>query len=178
MDIEGKVVKKWFGKTIIRYGSIHINTEVTLMSNHRSVAKLSYSDAQRVIDGQSLGNLSTDPAQNPSSIEHDINLLQSLAKKVRNQRFQNGTLSLESLTLSFKLGEDGFPIDCGQYERSEANTLIEEVCRLFSQSSSLLRIPLVSSCCWSTLQSLSKLLFIFQNKHCYADMIHQLSADW
>jgi len=178
MDIEGKVVKKWFGKTIIRYGSIHINTEVTLMSNHRSVAKLSYSDAQRVIDGQSLGNLSTDPAQNPSSIEHDINLLQSLAKKVRNQRFQNGTLSLESLTLSFKLGEDGFPIDCGQYERSEANTLIEEVCRLFSQNSSLLRIPLVSSCCWSTLQSLSKLLFIFQNKHCYADMIHQLSADW
>jgi protein SSD1 len=67
-----------------------------------------------------------DPAQS-SSIEHDINLLQSLAKNLKNQRFHNGTLGLESLTLSFKLDEDGFPTDCGQYERTEANSLVEEV---------------------------------------------------
>jgi len=71
-----------------------------------------------------------DPAQSSSSIEHDISLLQSLAKKLRNQRFQSGTLCLESLTLSFNLNEDGFPTDCGQYERTEANTLVEEVCDL------------------------------------------------
>lgn len=111
------------------------------MGKHRSIAKLAYSDAQRVIDGQSLGNLSTDSAHSSSSIEHDINLLQSLAKNVRNQRFQNGTLSLESLTLSFKLGEDGFPTDCGQYERSEANTLVEEVCSLSSQGLSSTNNP-------------------------------------
>ncbi|KAF8974509.1 hypothetical protein BDZ97DRAFT_29165 [Flammula alnicola] len=109
MDSEANVLSKWYGKAIIR-----------------SVAKLAYSDAQRVIDGQPLGDLIADPTHNASDVSYDITLLQGLAKKLRAQRFQNGTLSLESLTLSFKLDEDGLPTDCGQYERTQANTMIEE----------------------------------------------------
>ncbi|KAF8205029.1 SSD1 protein [Pholiota molesta] len=109
MDSEAKVLDKWYGKTIIR-----------------SVAKLAYSDAQRVIDGQQLGDLVTDPSHSSADVSHDITLLQSLAKKLRAQRFQSGTLSLESLKLSFTLDENGLPTDCGQYERKEANTMIEE----------------------------------------------------
>lgn len=109
MDNDAKVLKKWYGKTIIR-----------------STAKLTYPDAQRVINGQSLGDLSVDPTHSSSDIERDITSLQNLAKKLRTKRFENGALSLESLTLSFKLDDTGLPTDCGQYERTEANTLIEE----------------------------------------------------
>jgi len=62
-----------------------------------------------------------------SAIQSDVKLLQSLAKKLRTQRFRNGALSLESLSLSFKLDDNGLPVDCGQYERCDANYMIEEV---------------------------------------------------
>jgi protein SSD1 len=92
-----------------------------------SAAKLAYQDAQRVIDGKPLGNAQIDAAHGASRIEKDINTLQGLASKLRARRFQNGTLGLEDLSLSFKLDENGLPIDCGQYERTEANYLVEEV---------------------------------------------------
>ncbi|KAF9057619.1 hypothetical protein BJ165DRAFT_1335477 [Panaeolus papilionaceus] len=109
MDSEAKVVKKWFGKTIIK-----------------STAKLAYSDAQRVIDGQSLGEAKVESSELASQIEQDIIVLRNLAEKLRSQRFKNGALSLESPSLSFTLDENGYPTDCDQYDRTEANTLIEE----------------------------------------------------
>ncbi|KAJ3513274.1 hypothetical protein NLJ89_g3039 [Agrocybe chaxingu] len=109
MDSDAKVLKKWFGKTIIR-----------------SAAKLSYSDAQRAIDGHPLGVVQVDPSHQSSDIEHDIRRMNILAKHLRANRFQSGALSLETPTLSFQLEENGLPVDCGQYERREANTMIEE----------------------------------------------------
>lgn len=113
----------------LSFGTCPGNSLTILWTNtsSSSVAKLAYSDAQRVIDGQQLGDLVTDPSHNSADVSHDITLLQSLAKKLRAQRFQSGTLSLESLKLSFTLDENGLPTDCGQYERKEANTMIEEV---------------------------------------------------
>ena len=71
-----------------------------------------------------------DAAHGASRIENDINILHSLASKLRVRRFQEGTLGLEVLSLAFKLDENGLPIDCGQYKRTEANYLVEEVgCR-------------------------------------------------
>lgn len=93
------------------------------------MAKLAYSDAQRVIDGQALGDVVKDSAQSTADIEQDILALQNLAQKLRARRFENGTLSLESLKLTFELDDNGLPVDCGQYVRKEANTLIEEVGR-------------------------------------------------
>ncbi|TFK43480.1 hypothetical protein BDQ12DRAFT_622451 [Crucibulum laeve] len=109
MNNDARVIKKWFGKTVIR-----------------SAAKLAYQDAQNVIDGNALGEVSVAPEHEKTHIEQDITILQSLAKKLRDQRFQNGALSLESLRLSFSLDDNGMPSDCGQYERSDANFLIEE----------------------------------------------------
>ncbi|RDB22631.1 Virulence protein SSD1 [Hypsizygus marmoreus] len=109
MSKDAKIVKKWFGKTIIR-----------------SAAKLSYQDAQNVIEGKILGGVSVAPEHSASDIEHDIRVLEDLAKKLRAQRFANGTLSLDSLRLAFKLDDNGTPVDCGQYEQTDANSLIEE----------------------------------------------------
>lgn len=109
MNKEAKVVNKWFGKTIIR-----------------SASKLSYMDAQNVIEGKVLGGVVVSPEHNASDIEHDIRILDDLAKKLRAQRFENGTLCLDSLRLQFKLGDTGLPVDCWQYQRVDANDLIEE----------------------------------------------------
>ena len=128
MTKDARVVKKWFGKTIIRsvcviiYYSAGINISIV-----RSAARLSYQDAQNVIEGKVLGGVAVAPEHNASDIEHDIRNLEELAKKLREQRFENGTLSLESLRLSFDLDEDGIPVDCGQYRQTDANFLVKEV---------------------------------------------------
>ncbi|KAH7914175.1 SSD1 protein [Hygrophoropsis aurantiaca] len=106
---DGRVTNKWFGKTIIR-----------------SAAKLSYADAQNVIDGHLLSEVPVAPEHAASAIEHDIKVLNSIAKQLRSRRFQDGALSLSSLRLSFELDENGLPVDCGQYETTDANELVEE----------------------------------------------------
>ncbi|KAF9075734.1 SSD1 protein [Rhodocollybia butyracea] len=106
---EAKIIKKWFGKTVIR-----------------SAAQLSYDDAQDVIEGKSLGEVPVIPAHGAGDIEHDIKILHGLSKKLRQERFDNGTLSLESLQLQFKLDYNGIPVDCWQHERTDANDLIQE----------------------------------------------------
>lgn len=88
---------------------------------------MSYSDAQNVIEGQVLGGVAVAPEHDAKDIEHDIKILDDLAKKLRASRFENGTLSLESLRLEFQLDDNGLPTDCGQHVRADANDLIEEV---------------------------------------------------
>lgn len=92
----------------------------------RSAAKLAYTDAQKVIEGQTLGGVAVTPEHDAADIAHDIKILEGLAKNLRAERFKNGALSLESLRLSFKLDDNGLPSDCGQYTRTDANELVEE----------------------------------------------------
>jgi protein SSD1 len=107
---EAKVIKKWFGKTVIK-----------------SAAKLSYGVVQGVLDGKPLGDVSVASEHEVSSVENDIALLYQLAKVLRERRFQNGALRLESPHLSFKLNDKGLPVDCSQRVHTEANALVEEV---------------------------------------------------
>ncbi|KAG6816929.1 hypothetical protein H0H87_001631 [Tephrocybe sp. NHM501043] len=106
---DAKIVNKWFGKTIIK-----------------SAAQLSYSDAQNIIEGKGLGSVPVAPEHEARDIEHDVRNLQDIAQKLRAFRFENGTLSLESLKLSFDLDDNGLPSDCGQYKRTDANFVVEE----------------------------------------------------
>ncbi|EIM88459.1 RNB-domain-containing protein [Stereum hirsutum FP-91666 SS1] len=109
MTKDARVTKKWFGKTIIK-----------------SAAKLTYNNAQDVIEGKPLGDVVVIPEHDASAIEHDIKALNDLAKELRTRRFENGALALESPRLTFKLGADGLPIDCSQYARFDAHELVEE----------------------------------------------------
>jgi protein SSD1 len=110
LDNDAKVLKKSFSKTIIR-----------------SAAKLAYSDVQRVINGQSLGDSVVDSEHKASDVEKDILILQSLANKLTARRFHNGALRLNIPTLTFTLDENGRPSDCGQSQRTDAQTLVKEV---------------------------------------------------
>lgn len=107
---ETKVIKTWFGKTVIK-----------------SAAKLSYEMVQGVLDGKALGDVSVAPEHEISSVENDIRLLYELAKVLSARRFQNGALRLEAPRLSFKMNDQGLPVDCSQSMNIEANTIVEEV---------------------------------------------------
>lgn len=89
--------------------------------------KLSYAEAQKVIDGHNLGDV---VASEPSalSVEHDVKILNDLAKQLRAKRFQDGAMSLSSTSLKFTLDENGHPVDCEQTENNDANNMVEEVC--------------------------------------------------
>lgn len=108
MNKDAKVVKKWFGRTIIK-----------------SAAKLSYNNAQDVIDGKTL-DVPVIPEQDAAGISQDIKTLHDITKQLRERRFQIGCVKTQTLRLAFKLDENGMPIDCGQYRRTEAHNLIEE----------------------------------------------------
>lgn len=109
MTKEAKVVKKWFGKTIIKTAS-----------------KLSYRDAQSVIEGKSLGDVPVTPEHDARDIAHDVKVLLDLSQQLRRERFRNGALGLDSLKLRFRLDDNGLPLDCGEYEILDSNHLIEE----------------------------------------------------
>jgi protein SSD1 len=78
LDSDAKVVKKSFNKTIIH-----------------SAARLAYSDVQRVINGQHLGDSFVNNVHKASDVEQDILILQSLASKLTARRFNSGALRLD-----------------------------------------------------------------------------------
>ncbi len=81
MDTEGKVKKKWFGRTII-----HSNRRFT------------YEDAQIGIE-TGEGDYAT-----------ELQLLNSIAHKLRDKRFKNGAVNFETTEVKFQLDEKGKPL--------------------------------------------------------------------
>lgn len=92
----------------------------------RSCAKLAYDDAQSVIEDLGLPKTATVKGFSVSELEHDIIHLYKISKQMRERRFANGALSINSIRLSFKLNELGEPCGVSIYEQKDANRLIEE----------------------------------------------------
>ncbi|KAH9938167.1 uncharacterized protein B0H18DRAFT_965883 [Fomitopsis serialis] len=105
---DAKVVQKWFGKTIIK-----------------SSAKLSYNDAAAMLEGKTP-EFERAPEQTVADYAQDLKVLNDLAHQLRERRYKSGCIRTESLKLTFKLDEDGMPVDCTQYERGDAHHLVEE----------------------------------------------------
>lgn len=108
MNKDARVIGTWMGRTIIQ-----------------SCGQLAYNDAQQVIEGQHIdaNKISTHA---PEDVEADISILHDLAKKMRTRRFENGAVRIDNVKLSFKLDENGMPMDATIYEQKEAHRLIEE----------------------------------------------------
>jgi protein SSD1 len=147
MTKEAKIIKKWFGKTVIK-----------------SAAKLSYQDAQNVIEGKSLGEVPVIPEHDASGIEHDIKALNDLAKIIRTRRFHSGALALDSPRLKFTINEAGQPVDCGRYDRLDANDLIEEVRSPKSNFATAIECSMPSSCSSPTTALLSRSQWLFLSR--------------
>ncbi len=97
MDENAKVLKQWFGKTIIN-----------------SDRRFTYEEVQEIIEA------------NKGEFVDEINVLNALAKKLRDARFDNGSINFHSEDIRFNLDEDGKPLSVYVKEQKDSNRLIED----------------------------------------------------
>ena len=126
----GKVVKRWFGRTIIN-----------------SDRRYSYEQAQEIIETAGdytlkyLGTMGSGvetksikissrkrkgEAYSDKDVASAILILHSIAGKLREQRFQSGSISFERPEMKVIVDANGKPVDVVQKISREANWLIEE----------------------------------------------------
>jgi ribonuclease R len=97
MDEAGKIYNEWFGKTVIN-------------SNRR----FAYEEVQQVIE----------TGEGP--FRDEITILNTIAGKLREERFRKGSFNFETQEVRFKLDEKGKPIGIYIREMKDANKLIED----------------------------------------------------
>lgn len=96
-DKNDKLKSRWFGKTAIH-----------------SDKRFSYEEAQKVLEG----------GESPYS--NELLHLNKIAKKLRKERFKNGSIDFEVEEVRFRLDEEGVPIEVFVKERKDAHMLIED----------------------------------------------------
>ena len=97
MNEDAKVLNQWFGRTIIN-----------------SDRRFSYEEAQQVIE------------TGEGDFSDEINLLDRLAKKLRAERFKQGSIAFEKAEVKFLLDEKGNPTGVYVKEMKDSNKLIED----------------------------------------------------
>ncbi|CAG9856579.1 unnamed protein product [Phyllotreta striolata] len=110
---EGEVLSTRFARTVMN-----------------SCAKLAYEHAQNVIDDREISREDFPTICNGFQLDdlvRTINVLQGLAKILRERRFRNGALRIDNVKLSFELNPlTGKPEDFSVAESLESHRLIEE----------------------------------------------------
>lgn len=94
---KNKIVKEWFGKTVIH-----------------SDKRFTYEEAQDVIEA------------GKGTFYDELLNLNKLAKHLKKARFKNGSINFETDEVKFKLDEDGTPLGIYLKERKDAHKLVEE----------------------------------------------------
>ncbi len=97
MNDHGKVLDRWFGKTIIN-------------SNHR----YTYENAQESLNTKS------------GEYYNELNKLNEIAKKLQKEKFSKGAIEFEQEEIKFKLDKNGKPIGVYKKERLDTHKLVEE----------------------------------------------------
>lgn len=97
IDAHGKVLKEWFGKTIIN-------------SNKR----FTYENAQKVLD------------DGAGEFFYELDTLNKIAKVLNKERIKAGAILMETDEVKFQLDEMGKPISVYIKVRGDTNKLIEE----------------------------------------------------
>lgn len=97
LDDSGHVHNEWYGKAVIN-----------------SKRRYTYEDAQKTLD------------EKQGDFYEELEILNRIAKKMQQERFESGALVLETEEVKFKLDEKGVPIDVYVKERGDTHKLIEE----------------------------------------------------
>ncbi|KAG1656987.1 DIS3-like exonuclease 2 [Nymphon striatum] len=113
---EGDILDQWFGRGIIN-----------------SCVKLSYEHAQDMIecdDFHKFGDAELPPVTgnfDVGNVLKSVKILNKMAKKLRDKRFESGALKIDQIKPCFNLNRDtGMPYGCSTYELKDSNRLIEE----------------------------------------------------
>ncbi len=102
IDNEAKVKERWFGKTLIE-----------------SDKRFAYEEAQEILD-LPAGRQAREP------FEEELQILNTLAKKLREEKFKKGAIDFESDEVKFELDDLGKPIRVYRKERKDTHKLIED----------------------------------------------------
>lgn len=121
-DKNDKIIRRWFGKTIIH-----------------SDRRFTYEEAQDVLE------------KGKGPFVHQLRSLNKLAYKLRKQRFKKGAINFETEEVKFRLDENNVPVEVYVKERKEAHMLIEdfmllanrEVAKFIAQKGASQEIPFV-----------------------------------
>ena len=97
LDDTGRLYDTWIGKTIIH-----------------SDRRFAYEEAQQVMD------------TGEGDFVEELQVLNKIAKELKEKRFKNGAISFETTEVRFKLDENGKPLSIYVKERKDAHKLIEE----------------------------------------------------
>ncbi len=97
MNNKAEVLDTWFGKTIIH-----------------SVRRFSYEEAQERLESKE------------GDLANELNILNDLAKILKEKRFKKGAISFETQEVKFRLDENFKPTDLYVKVRKDAHKLIEE----------------------------------------------------
>ena len=103
VDMTGKILKEWFGRSIIH-----------------SDRRFAYEQAQELLEPDA------DLSGVPEELSHAVITLNTIAKKLRADRFKSGAFNFETNEVKFELDEDGKPLGVYQKVRKDAHKLIEE----------------------------------------------------
>ncbi len=98
MTDEAEVKSQWFGKTIIR-----------------SDRRFNYEEVQKIIE-TGKGEFSS-----------QILVLNNIAFKLREERFNNGSINFQTQEVNFELDDEGKPISIRIIEQKDSNKLIEDL---------------------------------------------------
>lgn len=97
LDNEANIKNEWFGRTIIN-----------------SQKRFSYEEAQEILEKKS------------GEWSDELILLDTLAKKLRADRFNNGSIAFDRMEVKFNLDDNGVPTGVYFKENKDSNKLIEE----------------------------------------------------
>ncbi len=97
IDEKGKVLERWFGKTVIH-----------------SDRRFSYEEAQQIIE------------TGEGDYAKEILILDSISKSLRKKRFKNGSIDFDSEEVRFRLDENAVPIEVYVKVQKDSNRLIED----------------------------------------------------
>lgn len=97
MNSNAEIQSEWFGRTWIH-----------------SDKRFTYEDAQEIIEAEK------------GLYAQEITTLNTLAKKLTQQRFAKGAISLETDEVKFKLNSEGKPVAVERKSRKDAHKMIEE----------------------------------------------------
>lgn len=97
MNDKAQIIKEWFGKTVIN-----------------SDRRFTYEEVQEIIEGKE------------GDFKKEIEILNSLAKILRDKRLKNGAIAFESTEVKFNLDDKGKPLSVYFKIQQDAHKLIEE----------------------------------------------------
>ncbi len=97
LDQNANIKKQWFGRTIIH-----------------SDRRFTYDEAQDRLENHK------------GDFSKELNILNDLARKLRTDRYNHGSINFETTEVKFELSEDGKPLAIVPKIRKDAHKLIEE----------------------------------------------------